>query len=1192
MPSKVLEFRGVVKPDLHPSIFGDDVARGSRPWGYRVLTSEGEQVWLENTDQRTFSSLVFDSPDGKHHITEVQNWRNYKAGGRSSEGPYLTVDLADPDNLKAQFVLTRLTDGIGYTYQSREPNAPSITVRLEDHNGKGEVRDDKVYYADVAPDLDIYTQAWPTRYGVFKVLKGPKAPTSFEFLVTWSKPPVNVKSLRGTFTAQDLQQAKDGLLDITDIEFPECIMPARLAWDGDGKPVEVKLLARYDKAAKAVRLTEQVVLPENPVWPITVDTDVTEQVGAGADDGYADGTYWFIDQTDVRFGSWGSGDGARLFARWNSVAVDQGATIDSGYISYKAKYDRSGVATDSTIWFNDAADAASPTSAATYDGKAVTTASVRWQPGNWTANSWYNTPSITAILQEIVDIATWASGNDMMVLHKKTPGVTNYAVHIPYAYESAAASAPKLVFSWSSGYTPPTVETDAATSVDHDSAQLNGELTSLGDDATVDVYFQWREDGSGTWDNSTAAQEKSSTGTFNATISSLDASTDYEFRAVVEGTQTVYGDTLEFTTTAAPVDVTITAPAAYLSVFGVVPVVSIVTNVTITAPSAVLFVVPLAPSLTVGVGQTVAAPPAAFTLLAVAPVVSSAVNLAAPAAHLTIHGIAPTITAGQGQTVTAPAGYLTLHGAIPTIAAGSAVTAPPAYLSAFGVAPVLSSAVNLAAPVGYFTLHTVAPSLASGATITAPGGLLSLHTLPPSITAGTGQTVTAPPAYLSLFANAPSLSSGVNLTSPTAHFSAFGAVPSITTGTGQTITAPSGYLTLHTLPPTLATGAGVAAPAAYFSAFAPAPSLVVGAGASVEAPAGLLSLFGAAPVISSGVTVTSPPAWFSLYGVVPTVEIGGNVTILAPAAYLTAFAALPSIAAGVDISSPSGYLTLHGVVPSLSASANVVAPSGYLSVFGAVPAVSAAATVTAPPAHLTFGVAAPGLSSGVDIATPPAYLTLHGAIPSLVVGTGQTVTAPSGYLSLHGVTPSLSSGVSLSSPAGYLTLIGAAPSTATGAGVNAPAAYFTLYGSMPSITAGQGVTLAIPAAYLGLFANVPSLVVGQGATIAPPAGLLTLHGATPAVSAAATIEPPAGYLPLLPSPVPYIMLDYIVVNAPAAYLTLYPLGGVLETPWLPSPIYVMRVRPASQYPLRQDVGVWKSSRIRPSAWYPRQREIE
>lgn len=98
-------------------------------------------------------------------------------------------------------------------------------------------------------------------------------------------------------------------------------------------------------------------------------------------------------------------------------------------------------------------------------------------------------------------------------------------------------------------FTPPDVETLAATMVGTNSAKLNGNVTDTGDETNVTVYFEWGD----TIDlgNATANQTKNSTGTFSDTILGLTVYVTYYFRACVFGPDsetTVCGDTLTFAT--------------------------------------------------------------------------------------------------------------------------------------------------------------------------------------------------------------------------------------------------------------------------------------------------------------------------------------------------------------------------------------------------------------------------------------------------------------------------------------------------------------------------------------------------------------------------------------------------------------------------------------------------------------------
>jgi phosphodiesterase/alkaline phosphatase D-like protein len=87
--------------------------------------------------------------------------------------------------------------------------------------------------------------------------------------------------------------------------------------------------------------------------------------------------------------------------------------------------------------------------------------------------------------------------------------------------------------SFTTGRTNPTVITDGASTIAPTGATLNGILISLGTASDVNVSFQWGTV-SGVYPNETFSGNKSSIGTFQATLSSLTPGTLYYYRAKVD----------------------------------------------------------------------------------------------------------------------------------------------------------------------------------------------------------------------------------------------------------------------------------------------------------------------------------------------------------------------------------------------------------------------------------------------------------------------------------------------------------------------------------------------------------------------------------------------------------------------------------------------------------------------------------
>lgn len=90
------------------------------------------------------------------------------------------------------------------------------------------------------------------------------------------------------------------------------------------------------------------------------------------------------------------------------------------------------------------------------------------------------------------------------------------------------------------------VSTTAASSALITSATLNGNLNDLGTNSSISVHFEYGP--SIYYGYTTTAQSKSSTGNFNASVSSLISGTTYHYRAIAQGTTTVYGEDMTFTT--------------------------------------------------------------------------------------------------------------------------------------------------------------------------------------------------------------------------------------------------------------------------------------------------------------------------------------------------------------------------------------------------------------------------------------------------------------------------------------------------------------------------------------------------------------------------------------------------------------------------------------------------------------------
>ncbi len=154
-----------------------------------------------------------------------------------------------------------------------------------------------------------------------------------------------------------------------------------------------------------------IVHPVKNVDDLVTNTgNVQVVVQNGADDAYqtSGGTVTVNSQTIALHYNGGA---QQTGIRFRRLYVPQGATITSARIQFKASSSDSG-----TVNLNVTADkvADAPVYAAlnnNISGRTQTTAAVAWTPGSWTNGSFYDTPDLTTVLQEVVNQTDWCYGN-------------------------------------------------------------------------------------------------------------------------------------------------------------------------------------------------------------------------------------------------------------------------------------------------------------------------------------------------------------------------------------------------------------------------------------------------------------------------------------------------------------------------------------------------------------------------------------------------------------------------------------------------------------------------------------------------------------------------------------------------------------------------------------------------------------
>ena len=286
-----------------------------------------------------------------------------------------------------------------------------------------------------------------------------------------------------------------------------------------------------------------VFIPINGVLATTLDYQVT----ASADDigVYWNGSAWATDGTGsaAQYVGYVS-SGVNKFGagiRFTGVTIPAGATITSAYISIEAVGNYSLTTVNSYITGDKENNPATFSTLADYQARRGTvvggannnynTVQVAWNSiGSWTTDTWYNSPDISTIIQELVN--AHAPTNEAIALfwddHNGGSTATANTYRRSYTFEQTGhVSGAKLHIE----YKLPPVTTQGAGSVTNTTALGNGNITDLGGAASCSQEgFDWGTT-TLTYPNSVTQSGTYGTGAFTETITGLPQGTLIYYRA-------------------------------------------------------------------------------------------------------------------------------------------------------------------------------------------------------------------------------------------------------------------------------------------------------------------------------------------------------------------------------------------------------------------------------------------------------------------------------------------------------------------------------------------------------------------------------------------------------------------------------------------------------------------------------------
>ncbi len=146
----------------------------------------------------------------------------------------------------------------------------------------------------------------------------------------------------------------------------------------------------------------------------------TVKPAASSDDGYIDPSNIWLDAINVTIGRV-EGQECVGGVRFTNVVVPKGAIITAAVITVKCNLADANAITF-TMEGEDTDDAATFTTRANFVGRTKTTAAVDYVSPAWVLDTEYTLPDISTIIQEIVQRAGWASGNDIVIFFTRKSG--------------------------------------------------------------------------------------------------------------------------------------------------------------------------------------------------------------------------------------------------------------------------------------------------------------------------------------------------------------------------------------------------------------------------------------------------------------------------------------------------------------------------------------------------------------------------------------------------------------------------------------------------------------------------------------------------------------------------------------------------------------------------------------------------
>lgn len=217
-------------------------------------------------------------------------------------------------------------------------------------------------------------------------------------------------------------------------------MAAPLAYDSSpgGAPLAGQIKLYVNKKVKYASVRFPKAWIDSAVFPIILDPAVDYQVGASADDGYWITDLLIFSNTDLLW--LGNLDmyPMNAFVRFTGVTIPAGATITSATLQLYFKSVEYGSDPKCTIYADDQSNPSVVSSGSNGDGRTKTTANAAAELPE--AGTWWTSPSLVSVIQELVNSYSYASGSAIQLFLLGNVAGSGYIKVYDYGTDSSKSA--------------------------------------------------------------------------------------------------------------------------------------------------------------------------------------------------------------------------------------------------------------------------------------------------------------------------------------------------------------------------------------------------------------------------------------------------------------------------------------------------------------------------------------------------------------------------------------------------------------------------------------------------------------------------------------------------------------------------------------------------------------------------------